>query len=196
VDGDNLAPTLTAVENVQFSTQIAANPMGPAESMKLVDLSEQMHHFLAQMSGGQQQRVSIARALAKRLAIMLCDEPTGALDAHTGRRVPVIIAFDPEAGKELEKRGHTLGLAYRVRVRVYTREKTDVLKIPRNALFRGAGDQWEVFTVKAGRAALTGVTLGIVNDDEAEVTGGLKSGDAVILVPPKALRNGDRVKLS
>jgi HlyD family secretion protein len=105
------------------------------------------------------------------------------------------IAFDPEAGKELEKRGLTPGLAYRVRVRVYTREKTDVLKIPRNALFRGAGDQWEVFTVKARRAALTGVTLGIVNDDEAEVTRGLKSGDAVILVPAKALRNGDRVKL-
>ena len=83
----NLVPTLTAVENVQVSTQIAANPMDPAEALKLVDLSEQMHHFPAQMSGGQQQRVSIARALAKRPAIMLCDEPTGALDAHTGQRV-------------------------------------------------------------------------------------------------------------
>ena len=83
----NLVPTLTAVENVQVSTQIASHPMDPAEALKLVDLSEQMHHFPAQMSGGQQQRVSIARALAKQPAIMLCDEPTGALDAHTGQRV-------------------------------------------------------------------------------------------------------------
>ncbi|MBW1771960.1 MAG: ABC transporter ATP-binding protein [Deltaproteobacteria bacterium] len=83
----NLVPTLTAVENVQVSTQIASQPMDPAEALKLVDLGEQMHHFPAQLSGGQQQRVSIARALAKQPAIMLCDEPTGALDAHTGQRV-------------------------------------------------------------------------------------------------------------
>lgn len=83
----NLVPTLTALENVQVSTQIAANPLNPAEALNLVDLSEQMNHFPAQMSGGQQQRVSIARALAKQPAIMLCDEPTGALDAPTGQRV-------------------------------------------------------------------------------------------------------------
>jgi putative ABC transport system ATP-binding protein len=83
----NLVPTLTAVENVQVSTQIASKPMDPSEAMKLVDLAEQMHHFPAQLSGGQQQRVSIARALAKQPAIMLCDEPTGALDAHTGQLV-------------------------------------------------------------------------------------------------------------
>jgi putative ABC transport system ATP-binding protein len=89
----NLVPTLTAVENVQVSTQIASKPMDPAEAMRLVDLAEQMHHFPAQMSGGQQQRVSIARALAKQPAIMLCDEPTGALDAHTGQRV--LGSFEP-----------------------------------------------------------------------------------------------------
>ena len=83
----NLVPTLTALENVQVSTQIAAEPMNPAEALNLVDLADQTGHFPAQMSGGQQQRVSIARALAKRPAIMLCDEPTGALDAPTGRRV-------------------------------------------------------------------------------------------------------------
>ncbi len=83
----NLVPTLTAIENVQVSTQIASNPLDPAEAMKMVDLADQMNHFPAQMSGGQQQRVSIARALAKQPAIMLCDEPTGALDAHTGQRV-------------------------------------------------------------------------------------------------------------
>ena len=83
----NLVPTLTALENVQVSTQIAAKSIDPAEALKLVDLAEQKHHFPAQMSGGEQQRVSIARALAKRPAIMLCDEPTGALDAHTGQLV-------------------------------------------------------------------------------------------------------------
>ena len=83
----NLVPTLTALENVQVSTQIAVKSLDPAEALKLVDLAEQKNHFPAQMSGGQQQRVSIARALAKRPAIMLCDEPTGALDAHTGQLV-------------------------------------------------------------------------------------------------------------
>ncbi len=83
----NLVPTLTALENVQVSTQIAAQPLDPAEALALVDLAEEKDHFPAQLSGGQQQRVSIARALAKRPAFMLCDEPTGALDAPTGQRV-------------------------------------------------------------------------------------------------------------
>ena len=83
----NLVPTLTALENVQVSTQIAAESIDPAEALGLVDLAEQKSHFPAQMSGGEQQRVSIARALAKRPAIMLCDEPTGALDAQTGQLV-------------------------------------------------------------------------------------------------------------
>jgi len=83
----NLVPTLTSIENVQVSTQIADHALDPAEALKMVGLADQMNHFPAQMSGGQQQRVSIARALAKQPAIMLCDEPTGALDAHTGQRV-------------------------------------------------------------------------------------------------------------
>jgi HlyD family secretion protein len=112
------------------------------------------------------------------------------------QRVPVNIAFDPDALKHLKEGGRTLGLAYRVRVRIYTEEKKDVLKVPRTALFRGAGHQWQVFSIKNGKAALMSVTLGIMNDDEAEIKGGLSKGDAVIVAPPKALRDGDRVKPS
>ncbi len=79
----NLVPTLTARENVQVSTEIAENPMDPVEALKKVGLGERVDHFPAQMSGGQQQRVAIARALAKRPRLMLCDEPTGALDHET-----------------------------------------------------------------------------------------------------------------
>jgi HlyD family secretion protein len=112
------------------------------------------------------------------------------------QRVPVDIAFDKDALESLKQKGRTLGLAYRVRVRIYTEEKKDVLKVPRTALFRGSGHQWEVFCVKNGKAALVPVTLGIVNDNEAEVTAGLKTGETIIVAPPKALRNGDRVKPS
>jgi len=79
----NLVPTLTALENVQVSTEIAEDPMDPVEALEKVGLGERLDHFPAQMSGGQQQRVAIARALAKRPGLMLCDEPTGALDHET-----------------------------------------------------------------------------------------------------------------
>jgi len=80
----NLIPSLTAVENVALVTEIAANPMDPHEALALVGLSERAEHFPAQLSGGEQQRVAIARAIAKRPDVLLCDEPTGALDVHTG----------------------------------------------------------------------------------------------------------------
>lgn len=80
----NLIPSLTAVENVALVTDIAARPMDPAESLHLVGLSDRLHHFPAQLSGGEQQRVAIARAIAKRPDVLLCDEPTGALDYETG----------------------------------------------------------------------------------------------------------------
>jgi putative ABC transport system ATP-binding protein len=80
----NLIPSLTARENVSLVTEIAADPMEPAEALSLVGLGERLDHFPAQLSGGEQQRVAIARAIAKRPDILLCDEPTGALDSHTG----------------------------------------------------------------------------------------------------------------
>ncbi|MEX0408228.1 ABC transporter ATP-binding protein [Aquibium sp. LZ166] len=80
----NLIPSLTAWENVALVTEIAANPMTPDEALEMVGLKDRMAHFPAQLSGGEQQRVAIARAIAKRPEVMLCDEPTGALDSKTG----------------------------------------------------------------------------------------------------------------
>ncbi|QHO79107.1 ABC transporter [Bradyrhizobium sp. CCBAU 051011] len=83
----NLVPSLTAYENVALVTEISERPMRPAEALELVGLEGRMHHFPAQLSGGEQQRVAIARAIAKRPAVLLCDEPTGALDSKTGIKV-------------------------------------------------------------------------------------------------------------
>ena len=83
----NLVPSLTARENVQLVTDVAPNPMPAAEALELVGLTHRIDHFPAEMSGGEQQRVAIARAIAKRPEVLLCDEPTGALDSKTGIRV-------------------------------------------------------------------------------------------------------------
>ncbi|MCB1909134.1 MAG: ABC transporter ATP-binding protein [Rhodocyclaceae bacterium] len=88
----NLIPSLTARENVALVTEIAAEPMTPEESLAMVGLADRLDHFPTQLSGGEQQRVAIARAVSKRPQVLLCDEPTGALDAQTGVLVLDVIA--------------------------------------------------------------------------------------------------------
>ena len=95
----NLIPSLTALENVAVVTEIADKPMKPEDALAVVNLSDRMHHFPAQLSGGEQQRVAIARAIAKNPAVLLCDEPTGALDSATG-----IVVLEA-----LERVNHELG---------------------------------------------------------------------------------------
>jgi putative ABC transport system ATP-binding protein len=94
----NLVASLTARENVALITEIAENPMTPQEALEMVGLGNRLDHFPSQLSGGEQQRVAIARAIAKRPKVMLCDEPTGALDSQTG--VKVLEALD-QVNREL-----------------------------------------------------------------------------------------------
>ena len=95
----NLIPSLTARENVALVTEISEKPMRPEEALALVGLESRMDHFPAQLSGGEQQRVAIARAIAKRPEVLLCDEPTGALDSKTGIRViEALLAINRQLG--------------------------------------------------------------------------------------------------
>jgi len=95
----NLIPSLTAHENVALVTEIADDPMRPEEALALVGLEARTDHFPAQLSGGEQQRVAIARAIAKRPGVLLCDEPTGALDSKTGIRViEALLAINAQLG--------------------------------------------------------------------------------------------------
>jgi putative ABC transport system ATP-binding protein len=108
----NLIPGLTARENVALVSDIAAEPMSPDEAMSRVGLTERRDHFPSQMSGGEQQRVAIARAIVKRPEILLCDEPTGALDAATGRLVlEVLDRVNRELGTSIAVVTHNAPIA-------------------------------------------------------------------------------------
>ena len=123
----NLIPSLTARENTALITEIARNPMTPEEALALVGLRDRMDHFPSQMSGGEQQRVAIARAIAKRPDVLLCDEPTGALDVKTG-----IVVLEA-----IERVNRELG--------------TTTAVITHNAVIAGIADR--VVTISNGRIA-------------------------------------------
>ena len=110
------------------------------------------------------------------------------------QRVLVIVRFDEGELSALEQAGRTLRADYRVRVKIYTDEKTDVLKIPRSALFRGTDGLRQVFVVRGGRARQVDVTIGLTNDFEVEVLSGLEQGDQVIVAPESSLTTGRRVE--
>ncbi len=108
----NLVPTLTAIENVMVSTELAEQPLDPMETLHLVGLADRVDHFPAQLSGGEQQRVAIARALASDPDLLLCDEPTGALDRETGRTIlGVLDRVTEELGKTVILVTHNSAIA-------------------------------------------------------------------------------------
>ena len=108
----NLVPSLTARENVALVTEISTNPIAPEEALRMVGLGERIHHFPAQLSGGEQQRVAVARAIAKRPNLLLCDEPTGALDSRTGVQVlEALKTVNEELGATTLIITHNVGIA-------------------------------------------------------------------------------------
>jgi putative ABC transport system ATP-binding protein len=123
----NLIPSLTARENVEIVTDLVARPMPAADALRLVGLEARANHFPSQLSGGEQQRVAIARAIAKRPRVLLCDEPTGALDVDTGR---IVVAALERINREL---------------------RTTVVIITHNAAIGGIADR--VITMGSGTLA-------------------------------------------
>ncbi len=110
------------------------------------------------------------------------------------QRVPVVIDFAKGLLENLKQNRRELGLAYRLRVRIYTDSAKDAVVVPRLALFRNNQGQWQVFTIRQGKASLATVKVGILNDEQAQILEGVKAGDQVIVSPPKDLNTGDAVK--
>lgn len=128
----NLIPSLTARENVALVTEIARKPMHPEEALELVGLGDRLDRFPAQMSGGEQQRVAIARAIAKRPEVLLCDEPTGALDFQTGKLVLEALAqVNRELGTTTAVITHNASIAA-MADRVVTMRSGEIAYIKRN----------------------------------------------------------------
>lgn len=96
----NLIPNLTAAENVELAKQVCKSPLEPEEALRIVGLKDRVHNFPAQLSGGEQQRVAIARAICKNPDLLLCDEPTGALDTETGKTVLSVLS---DISRKMEK---------------------------------------------------------------------------------------------
>jgi putative ABC transport system ATP-binding protein len=128
----NLIPSLTARENVALVTEIAHHPMRPEEALELVGLNDRLNHFPAQLSGGEQQRVAIARAIAKRPEVLLCDEPTGALDYQTGKLVLDALAqVNQELGTTTAIITHNAGIAA-MSDRVVTMRSGQITNVQKN----------------------------------------------------------------
>lgn len=129
----NLIPSLTALENVELVTEIARNPMDAAEALCLVGLGDRMNHFPAQLSGGEQQRIAIARAVAKRPDVLLCDEPTGALDYATGKVVlEVLDRVNAEFGTTTAVITHNAAIA-RMADRIVRMRSGEIVSVELNA---------------------------------------------------------------
>jgi putative ABC transport system ATP-binding protein len=139
----NLIPSLTARENVALVTEIAERPLPPEEALARVGLADRADHFPAQLSGGEQQRVAIARAIAKRPEVLLCDEPTGALDFGTGKLVlEVIEQVNRELGTTTAVITHNAAIAG-MADRVVRMRSGEIVEVSRNAVRARPGDlQW------------------------------------------------------
>jgi putative ABC transport system ATP-binding protein len=136
----NLIPSLTARENVELVTALAPQPMDPADALRLVGLGDRLDHFPAQLSGGEQQRVAIARAVAKRPDVLLCDEPTGALDYETGKLVlEVLEQVNRELGTTTAVITHNAAIAA-MADRVVRMRSGRILEIVRNPRRARPGD--------------------------------------------------------
>ncbi len=136
----NLIPSLTASENVQLVTDISADPLDAGEALALVGLGDRLNHFPAQLSGGEQQRVAIARAVAKRPDVLLCDEPTGALDYSTGKLVlDVLDRMNRQLGTTVVVITHNAAIAAMAH-RVIHLSSGEIVNITTNTVRLGAGE--------------------------------------------------------